>query len=75
MDLTQYPFLHVLWSMFLFFVFFAWIYVVVMVVVDNFRRTDHGGGAKALWTLFIIFLPIIGVLSYMIARPSVAVVD
>ena len=75
MDLTQYPFLHVLWSMFLFFVFFAWIYVVVMVVVDNFRRTDHGGGAKAMWTLFIIFLPIIGVLTYMIARPSVAVVD
>jgi len=74
-DLTQYPFLHVLWSMFLFFVFFAWIYVVVMVVVDNFRRTDHGGGAKAMWTLFIIFLPIIGVLTYMIARPSVAVVD
>jgi phospholipase D-like protein len=64
-----------MWSMFLFFVFFAWIYVVVMVVVDNLRRADHGGGAKAMWTLFIIFLPIIGVLSYMIARPSAAVVD
>jgi hypothetical protein len=75
MDLTQYPFLHVLWSMFLFFVFFAWIYCVIMVVIDNFRRTDHSGVAKAVWTVFIVFLPILGVLSYMIARPPVAVVE
>ena len=69
MDLTQHPFLNVLWSGFLLFVLVAWIWVVVMVFVDNFRRTDHSGWAKAIWTLFIIFLPIIGVLSYMIVRP------
>jgi Phospholipase_D-nuclease N-terminal len=75
MDLTSYPFLHVMWSMFLFFVFFAWIWVVVSVFIDNFRRTDHSGVAKAVWTVVIIFLPIIGVLFYMISRPAVAVVD
>jgi len=75
MDLTSYPFLHVMWSMFLFFVFFAWIWVVVSVFIDNFRRTDHSGVAKAVWTVVIIFLPIIGVLFYMISRPPVAVVD
>lgn len=64
-----------MWSMFLFFVFFAWIYCVVMVIIDNFRRTDHSGVAKAVWTVFIIFLPIIGVLSYMISRPAVAVIN
>ena len=75
MDLTQYPFLNVLWSMFLFFVFFAWIWVVISVFIDNFRRTDHSGVAKAVWTIVIIFIPIIGVLIYMITRPPVAVVD
>jgi phospholipase D-like protein len=75
MDLTQYPFLNILWSMFLFFVFIAWIWVVISVFVDNFRRTDHSGVAKAVWTVVIIFLPIIGVLCYMISRPPVAVID
>jgi hypothetical protein len=75
MDLTQYPFLDILWSMFLFFVFFAWIWVVISVFIDNFRRTDHSGVAKAVWTVVIIFLPIIGVLCYMVTRPPVAVVD
>jgi hypothetical protein len=75
MDLANYPFLDVLWSMFLFFVFFAWIWVVISVFIDNFRRTDHSGVAKAVWTVVIIFLPIIGVLCYMVTRPPVAVVD
>jgi Phospholipase_D-nuclease N-terminal len=69
MDATQHPFLHVLWTGFLLFILVAWIWVVVMVFVDNFRRTDHSGWAKAMWTIFIIFVPIIGVLSYMIVRP------
>jgi len=71
MDLTHYPFLNVLWSMFLFFVFFALIWLVVMVLIDNFRRSDHGGFAKAVWTVVIIFAPIFGALIYMIARPAV----
>ena len=43
--------------------------LVIMTVIDNFRRRDHSGWAKAGWTLLIIFLPLIGVLTYMIARP------
>ena len=39
--------------------------------IDNFERRDHGGLAKALWTLFILFVPVIGVLAYIITRPRV----
>jgi len=42
---------------------------VIMVLIDNFSRHDHSGLAKAGWTLFLIALPLIGVLTYMIARP------
>jgi len=41
-------------------------------MIDNFRRKDHGGGAKALWFLFIIFLPILGAIVYTVARPAAA---
>jgi hypothetical protein len=46
-----------------------WIFVVISVFLDNFRRRDHSGFAKAMWTILIIFLPIFGVIFYMIARP------
>jgi hypothetical protein len=65
-----YPFLNIMWTMFVFFAFVIWIYLLVMVFGDNFRRTDHNGWAKAGWTVFMIFLPLLGVLVYMIARPS-----
>ena len=70
MDLAHYPFLDILWSMFLFFAFFAVVWMVIMVLVDNFRRTDHSGWAKAIWTVVIICIPIIGALTYMIVRPA-----
>ena len=60
----------VIWWMIVFFVWVMWIFVVIRVFIDNFRRTDHSGFAKAMWTILIIFLPIIGVVSYLIARPS-----
>lgn len=66
----SYPFLEVMWSMFIFFGFVIWIYLLVLVLGDNFRRTDHNGWAKAGWTVFMIVLPLIGVLVYMIARPA-----
>jgi hypothetical protein len=66
----DYPLLGVFWSLFMFAVFVLWIFIVVWVFVDNFRRHDHHGLAKALWFLFIVFLPIIGVLAYLIARPA-----
>jgi len=44
--------------------------LIILVLADNFRRQDHSGWAKAAWTLFVIFVPLIGVLVYMIARPK-----
>ena len=67
---ADYPFLDVMWTMFIFFAFVIWIWLLIMVLADNFRRTDHSGLAKAGWTLFVIFLPLLGVLIYMIVRSS-----
>jgi hypothetical protein len=58
----------VVWSMIWFTLLFMWIWVLVMVFADVFRSRDLSGWAKALWTLFIIFLPLLGVLAYMIVR-------
>jgi len=69
---ADYPFLDVMWTMFVFFAWVIWVSLVIMVMVDNFRRVDHSGLAKAGWTLLIIFLPLIGVLVYMIGRPAAA---
>ena len=65
----QYPLLSIFWTMLIFFAFVIWIYLIVIVISDNFRRHDHSGWAKAGWTVFVIFLPLLGVLVYMIARP------
>jgi hypothetical protein len=69
MFLADYPFLDIMWTMFIFFAWVIWIYLLILVLADNFRRPDHSGMAKAGWTLFVIFAPLIGVLVYMIARP------
>ena len=66
---ADYPFLDVVWTMFIFFAWVIFIYLIILVLADNFRRDDHSGWAKAAWTLFVIFVPLIGVLVYMIARP------
>jgi threonine/homoserine/homoserine lactone efflux protein len=66
---ADYPFLDVMWTMFIFFAWVIFIYLLILVLADNFRRHDHSGWAKAAWTVFVIFLPLIGVLIYMIARP------
>ena len=58
---TDYPFLDIMWTMFIFFAWMIWISLLVLVMVDNFRRQDHSGWAKAGWTLFVIFVPLIGV--------------
>ena len=60
----------VFWSMLWFTLFFFWIYTVVIVFSDIFRSRDLSGGAKVAWTLFVIFLPFLGILSYLIARGS-----
>jgi Phospholipase_D-nuclease N-terminal len=70
----DYPFLQVFWTMLVFFGWVIWITVLMMVLYDNFHRKDHTGWAKAGWTLFVIFLPVIGVLVYIGTR-SHAVVE
>lgn len=55
----------VLWAAFVFSIFFA----VIWAFVDNFRRRDHGGWAKAGWALFILIVPLFGMFVYLIARP------
>jgi Phospholipase_D-nuclease N-terminal len=67
---ADFPFLDVMWMMFIFFAWVIWIYLLIMVFADVFRRHDLTGWAKAGWTLFVIVLPLIGVLVYMIARPA-----
>jgi hypothetical protein len=61
-----------MWTMIVFFAWIMFITWVIMLMIDNFRRTDHSGWAKAGWALFIIFLPIIGAFTYTIARPDTA---
>jgi hypothetical protein len=58
----------VLWSMLWFFLFFIWIWLLILVFSDIFRSHDLSGWAKALWTIFVIVLPYLGVFVYLIAR-------
>jgi hypothetical protein len=58
----------VFWSMLWFFLFFIWIWLLIVVFGDIFRSPDLSGWGKALWSLFIIFLPYLGVFVYLIAR-------
>lgn len=64
---SSYPFLNILWSMLIFMGLVIWIWMVVMALIDIFSRPDLSGWAKAGWVVFIIVLPFIGVLSYLIA--------
>ncbi len=54
--------------MLLFFLFFLWIFLVIRILIDVFRRDDISGWGKAAWTIFIIILPFLGVLVYVIAQ-------
>jgi hypothetical protein len=63
---ADYPFMDVLWSMIIFFFWVIWIWIVITVLMDVFRRHDIGGFAKALWVIFVVILPWLGVLIYLI---------
>jgi ABC-type multidrug transport system fused ATPase/permease subunit len=65
---SSYPLLSVFWSMLYFFLWVIWIWILIMVFIDIFRSHDLSGFAKALWFLFVLFIPLIGVLVYLIAR-------
>ena len=65
---TNYPVLDVFLTMLYFFLFVIWIWLLIMVFMDIFRSHDMGGVAKTLWVLFVIILPFLGILVYLIAR-------
>jgi hypothetical protein len=65
---ADYPFLDVMWSMILFFSFFIWIWLLITVFADLFRRHDASGFVKVLWIIFVIVLPFLGVFLYIIAE-------
>ena len=64
----QYPILDFFLTMLYFFLFIIWIWLLIMVFMDIFRSHDMGGFAKALWVIFVIVLPFLGVFVYLIAR-------
>src|SRR3954451_2892446 len=65
---ADYPFLDILWTMILFFAWVAWIWILITIIGDLFRRHDTSGWIKAIWIIFLIVLPFIGVLGYLIVN-------
>ena len=65
---SDYPFLDIFWSMLIFFCWVIWIWMVIAIFIDIFGRHDVSGWAKAAWSVFIIVLPFLGVLIYLIAN-------
>jgi Short C-terminal domain/Phospholipase_D-nuclease N-terminal len=65
---ADYPFLEIFWTMLIFFAWVIWIWTVITVFVDLFRRHDVSGWAKAGWTFFVIVLPFLGVFAYLITQ-------
>jgi Short C-terminal domain/Phospholipase_D-nuclease N-terminal len=68
--MSGYPLLDVFWTMMWFFLWITWFYLLLRVFTDVFRSTDLGGWRKALWIVFVVVLPYLGVLIYFIARGS-----
>jgi len=65
---ADYPFLDIFWSMIIFFTWVVWIWMMITILGDVFRRRDISGWSKALWSIFMIVLPFVGVLVYLIAN-------
>jgi type VI protein secretion system component VasK len=64
----SYPLLSVFWTILEIFLWVLWIWIVIWIFIDIFRSHDLSGWAKALWFLFVLFIPLIGVLVYLIVR-------
>jgi hypothetical protein len=65
---ADYPFLDVLWTMLIFFLWVIWFWILITVFADIFRRHDISGWGKAGWIIFTIFLPFLGVFVYLITQ-------
>jgi len=64
---ADYPFLDVLWTLIVFFLWISWLMLLFHVIGDVFRRRDMSGGSKTLWLLVLLFVPFLGVFAYLIA--------
>ncbi|WP_035792411.1 SHOCT domain-containing protein [Kitasatospora mediocidica] len=64
----DYPLLDLFWTMLEFFLWIVWLFLLFKIITDIFRSHDLGGWGKALWTIFVILLPLVGVLAYLIVR-------
>jgi hypothetical protein len=65
---TDYPFLDVVWTTVVVVALILFLWLVITVLTDAFRRRDLGGGRKLAWTLFVVLVPLIGVFAYLIAN-------
>jgi Phospholipase_D-nuclease N-terminal/Short C-terminal domain len=65
---ADYPFLDVLWTLLVFFLWIMWFWLLIVIIGDVFRRRDIGGGKKTIWLIFILFVPFIGVLAYVLTN-------
>jgi Short C-terminal domain/Phospholipase_D-nuclease N-terminal len=65
---SSYPALNVFWTIIEVFLWILWFWILIYVFIDIFRSRDLSGWAKALWFIFVLFIPLIGVLVYLIAR-------
>jgi Short C-terminal domain/Phospholipase_D-nuclease N-terminal len=65
---ADYPFLDILWTMIIFFAWVAWIWILIVILTDVFRRRDISGWVKAAWTVFLIVVPFLAALIYLIAQ-------
>jgi hypothetical protein len=65
---ADYPFLDVLWTMLIFFLWVMWFWLLIVIIGDIFRRRDIGGGKKTIWLIFILFVPFVGVLAYVLVN-------
>ena len=65
---SSYPLLNIFWTILVVFLWVIWFWILITVFIDIFRSPDLSGWGKALWFLFVLFIPLIGVLVYLIAR-------
>jgi putative oligomerization/nucleic acid binding protein/phospholipase D-like protein len=65
---ADYPFLEVLWTLLIFFLWVMWFWLLIGIVGDVFRRRDIGGGKKTVWLIFLLFVPFLGTLAYVLTN-------
>jgi hypothetical protein len=71
----DYPILGLFWTITIFFLWAGWLFAAIWSFIDNFRRHDHSGFAKAVWAIVIILLPLFGVFIYLVSRPAMVDAD